>query len=581
MHLNKTRTNSAYSAFHLCFAKLIPAFWFCLFYLPLCAQTNTAFHYTGKKKVVCNHGAVVSAHPLASMAGLSVMKQGGNAVDAAIATQFALAVVFPGAGNLGGGGFMVIRLAGNKNITVDFREKAPGAATRDMYLDAQGNPVKGKSINGHLASGVPGSVAGIFDALQYARLPIKKIIQPAIDLAEKGFAITEAEARSLNAAQESFKKYNTVLPVFVKPSGWKAGDTLIQKDLAKTLRLIRDQGAKGFYAGTTARLIVEEMQRGKGLISYQDLTNYRAKERDPMVFTYKKNYTIITMPLPSSGGILLPQMMRMVEDRNLGADGFHSLKSIHLMAEVERLAYADRAKFLGDPDFYKVPVKTLISYPYLRERMTGFNPDSAGKSEKVQAGIIGESDETTHLDTYDKDGNAVSLTTTLNGWYGCKVVVGHAGFFLNNEMDDFSMKPGVPNMFGAIGGEANAIRPGKRMLSSMTPTIVLKNGQPFLVAGTPGGTTIITSVFQTLVNIIDFNLSTEDAVNMPKFHHQWLPDTLFVERGFPDSTLSGLHNMGYKTAERGSIGRTEVIRISPSGIEAVADGRGDDGAEGF
>ena len=552
------------------------------FSLSLPAQTNTAFNYTGKKKVEANQAAVVSAHPLASMAGIRMIKQGGNAVDAAIATQFALAVVFPGAGNLGGGGFMVIRLANNKNITLDFREKAPGRATQNMYLDAQGNPVEGESINGHLASGVPGSVAGIFEALKYARLPMKKLIQPAIDLAENGFGITAAEAANLNESQADFKKYNSVLPIFIKPSGWKAGDTLIQKDLAKTLRLIRDQGAKGFYEGETARLIVEEMQRGKGLISYNDLKNYRAKEREPMIFTYKKDYTIITMPLPGSGGILLPQMMRMVENRNLAADGFHSVKAIQLMTEVERLAYADRAKFLGDPDFYKVPVKTLISYPYLQSRMADYKPGIAGKSENVKAGDIPESDETTHLDTYDKEGNAVSLTTTLNGWYGCKTVVGHAGFFLNNEMDDFSMKPGVPNMFGAIGGDANAIRPGKRMLSSMSPTIVLKNDRPYLVVGTPGGTTIITSVFQTLVNIIDFNLSTEEAVNAPKFHHQWLPDTLFIEKGFPDSVLTSLHNMGYKTVVRNSIGRTEVIKILLSGtIEAVADGRGDDGAEGL
>jgi gamma-glutamyltranspeptidase/glutathione hydrolase len=558
------------------------AAWFCLLGSFVSAQSNTAFSYKSKKKVLCKNAAVVSAHPLASMAGLSMIRQGGNAVDAAIATQFALAVVFPGAGNLGGGGFMVIRLAGHKNITLDFREKAPAAATQDMYLDAQGNPVKGKSINGHPAAGVPGSVAGIFAALRYARLPIKKLIQPAIDLAANGFVITAAEARNLNDAQDDFKKYNTVPPVFIKASGWKAGDTLVQKDLAKTLLLIRDQGAKGFYEGETARLIVAEMQRGQGLISYEDLKNYQAKEREPMVFTYKKDYTVVTMPLPSSGGILLPQLMRMVENRNLAADGFHTVKSIHLMAEAERLAYADRAKFLGDPDFYKAPVKTLISYPYLQARMAGFNPDSAGKSENVKAGEIPESDETTHLDTYDKDGNAVSLTTTLNGWYGCKTVVGHAGFFLNNEMDDFSMKPGVPNMFGAIGGEANAIRPGKRMLSSMTPTIVLKNNRPWLVVGTPGGTTIITSVFQTLVNIIDFNLSAEDAVNKPKFHHQWLPDTLFMERGFPDSVVTGLRNMGYKIVERNSIGRTEVIRISPNGtIEAVADGRGDDAADGY
>ena len=556
--------------------------WLCLVTLTVTAQPNSPFDYSAKKKVVCRNGAVVSAHPLASQAGVSMLKQGGNAVDAAIATQFALAVVFPGAGNLGGGGFMVTRLSNEKNITLDFREKAPAMATQNMYLDPQGNPVPGKSLNGHLASGVPGSVAGIFASLKYARLPVKKLIQPAIDLAEKGFAITTAEARNLNESQEEFKKYNTIMPVFVKTSGWKAGDTLIQKDLAKTLRLIRDSGAKGFYEGETARLIVEEMQRGKGLISYADLKNYTAKERDPMVFSYKKDYTIITMPLPSSGGILLPQMMRMVEDQDLKAYGFHTVRSIHLMAEVERLAYADRAKYLGDPDFFKAPVRRLTSYPYLYGRMESFNPDSAGNSEKIKAGLIPEKEETTHLDTYDQEGNAVSLTTTLNGWYGSKTVVAGAGFFLNNEMDDFSIKPGVPNMFGAIGGVANAIRPGKRMLSSMTPTIVLKKGKPFLVVGTPGGTTIITSVFQTLINIIEFDLSAEDAVNKPKFHHQWMPDILYVEKGFPDSVITQLQKMGYKTELRESIGRTEVIKISPSGsMEAVADGRGDDAAEGY
>jgi gamma-glutamyltranspeptidase/glutathione hydrolase len=560
----------------------LPVFMICLFSVAAAAQPKSDFNYAGKKKVICKNGAVVSAHPLASQAGIRMLKQGGNAIDAAIAAQFVLAVVFPGAGNLGGGGFMVARLSNGKKISLDFREKAPAAATEKMYLDARGNPVPGESLNGHLACGVPGSVAGIFAALKYAKLSIKKLIQPAIDLAENGFAITAAEARSLNQDQEDFKKYNTVMPVFVNGNGWKPGDILIQKDLAKTLRRIRDSGARGFYEGETARMLEKEMQRGGGLISYADLKNYEAKERDPMVFSYEKDYSIITMPLPSSGGILLPQMMRMLEDRDLKGCGFHSVRSVHLMAEAERLAFADRAKFLGDPDFYKVPVNTLISYPYLKKRMAGFNPDSAGNSGKVEAGQIDESNETTHLDSYDRNGNAVSLTTTLNGWYGCKTVVAGAGFFLNNEMDDFSMKPGVPNMFGALGGEANAIRPGKRMLSSMTPTIVLKNNKPFLVVGTPGGTTIITSVFQTLVNIIDFNLSAVDAVNKPKFHHQWMPDTLYLEKGFPDSVLNGLHKMGYKTMQRESIGRTEVIRISPSGsIEAVADGRGDDGAEGY
>ena len=535
-----------------------------------------------KKLVKCRNGAVVSANPLASQVGIRILQEGGNAVDAAIATQLALAVVYPGAGNIGGGGFMVVRLSNGKNITIDFREKAPAAATRNMYLDEKENVIEGKSENGHLASGVPGSVAGMFAGYKFAKLPFSKLIQPAIDLAENGFPITAAEADDLNENQEGFKKYNTVMPVFVKAEGWKAGDLLIQKDLAKTLKHIRDQGAKGFYEGETARLIVEEMKRGRGLISYEDLKNYTAKEREPVVFNYKKDYTIITMALPSSGGILLPQMMRMVEDRNLNEQGFETVYSVHLMAEVERLAYADRAKFLGDADYYKVPTKTLISYPYVKERMKNFNKDSAGNSEIIQSGTIPESEETTHFDTYDKDGNCVSITTTLNGGYGCRTVVGGAGFLLNNEMDDFSIKPGVPNMYGAVGGDANAISPGKRMLSSMTPTIVLFKGKPFLVVGTPGGTTITTSVFQTLIDIIDFGMSPSDAVNKPKFHHQWLPDILYVEKEFPTAVSLELQKMGYKVEVRGPIGRTEVIRISPSGeIDAVADWRGDDDAEGY
>jgi gamma-glutamyltranspeptidase / glutathione hydrolase len=543
-------------------------------------QTDPGTTYHFNKRVICRNGAVVSAQPLASMAGIQMLKQGGNAVDAAIATQLALAVVYPGAGNIGGGGFMVARLANGSIITIDFREKAPNNASRNMYLDASQNVIGGKSENGHLAAGVPGSIAGIFLYYKYAKLTFSKLIEPAIDLAEKGFAITAAEASDLNDHQGDFKKYNTKVPVFVKNSGWKAGDILIQKDLAKTLRRIRDQGVSGFYEGETARLIVEEMQRGRGLISYEDLKNYSAKEREPVLFTYKKDYTIITMPLPSSGGILLPQMMRMVEDRHLSQSGFETTESVHLMAEVERLAYADRAKYLGDADFFKVPVKTLISYPYVKERMKNFIKDSAGKSDLIKAGLIHEREETTHFDTYDKEGNCVSITTTLNDGYGCRTVVAGAGFLLNNEMDDFSAKPGVPNMYGAVGGDANAIAPGKRMLSSMTPTIVLFRDKPFLVLGTPGGTTITTSVFQTLMDIIEFGMSVSDAVNKPKFHHQWLPDTLYVEKGFSKPVIEQLEKMGYHVQEREAIGRTEVIRISPSGeVEAVADWRGDDDAE--
>jgi len=539
--------------------------------------------YTQQKKTESKRGAVVSAHPLASRVGIEIMKKGGNAFDAAIATQLALAVVYPGAGNIGGGGFMVAHLSNGKNLSIDFREKAPEKASRNMYLDANGNAQTNLSQNGHLSAGVPGTIAGVFAELKYAKLSFRRLIQPAIDLAEKGFAISRAEARNLNEAQSVFKKYNTVMPVFVKETPWKAGDTLIQKDLAKTLKLIRDNGAKGFYEGETAQLIVDEMKRGNGIMTLDDLKNYTAKERDAIVFKYKTDYTVVTMPLPASGGVLLPQMMRMVEDQPLKAYGFESLKSVHLMVEVERLAYADRAKYLGDKDYFKVPAKFLSSYPYVMERMKLYDPNKAGNSKDIQAGNAApESEETTHFSTYDKDGNAVSITTTLNGEYGSSTVVAGAGFLLNNEMDDFSIKPGVPNMYGAVGGEANSIAPGKRMLSSMTPTIVLQNDKPYLVVGTPGGTTITTSVFQTLLDVLEFGLSAEDAVNKPKFHHQWLPDMIFVEKDFPMDIREQLIQMGYKISQREAIGRTEVIQIMADGrIIAVGDKRGDDTAEGF
>ena len=540
-----------------------------------------AFQYKIEKRIECNNGAVVSAHPLASEVGLGILKNGGNAIDAAIATQLALAVVYPGAGNIGGGGFMVARLANRRSIALDYREKASRNATRNMYLDSSGNAQTLLSQNGHLSAGVPGTVAGLFASLKYAKLSFATLIQPAIDLAEKGFVITQAEARSLNNSQEDFLKYNTVIPVFVNTQKWKAGDTLFQKDLANTLKRIRDNGQKGFYEGETARLIVEEMKRGKGIIDYRDLQNYSAKKRDPVVFDYK-DYQIITMPLPSSGGIILPQMMNMIEDRNIKQFGFLDWQSVQLMTEIERRAYADRAKYLGDVDFYKVPVKKLISKEYARDRMKDYQNDKAGSSQNVQAGMIAESEETTHLSVYDREGNAVAVTTTLNGGYGSGTVVGGAGFLLNNEMDDFSVKPGVPNMYGAVGADANAIAPGKRMLSSMSPTIVLKNNKPYIVVGTPGGTTIPTSVFQTLINLLEFNLSPVDAVNKPKFHHQWLPDEIRLEKDFPDDVRKKLEQLGYKLRESEQIGRTELIVISADGkIEAVADKRGDDHAAGY
>jgi gamma-glutamyltranspeptidase/glutathione hydrolase len=542
-----------------------------------------AYDYKGQKKVVAENGAVVSAHPLASKIGVEILKMGGNSVDAAIATQLALAVVYPNAGNLGGGGFFVARLSSGELLTIDYREKAPGKAHRDMYIDAGGTARTDKSQDGHLASGVPGTVAGLFSSFKYARLPFAKLIQPAIDLAEKGFVITEREAQSFNGLQDDLKKYNSIIPVFVNPAGWKGGDTLIQTDLANTLKRIRDKGAAGFYEGETARLIVEEMKRGGGIISPDDLINYRAVARAPHIFSYK-GFKIVGMSMPSSGGLLLHQMMKMIEDKNIGAMGFHSVQAVQLMTEVERRAYADRAEYMGDADFYKVPVAKLSNDAYVKERMKSYNPAKATPSADIKPGIVTgkESEETTHLSVIDKEGNAVAVTTTLNNSYGSRTVVGGAGFFLNDEMDDFSIKPGVPNMYGAIGGEANAIQPGKRMLSSMTPTIVLKDNKPFIVVGTPGGTTIPTQVFQTLVNIIDFNMSAEDAVYKPKFHHQWLPDELYIEKGFPQNVRKELMKMGYTITERGGIGRTEIIKTSANGkFEAIADNRGEDSAEGW
>lgn len=554
-----------------------------------CTSTRTVtipanldpYQYTILKKATGAHGAVVSAHPLASKVGLSVLQSGGNAIDAAIATQFALAVVYPGAGNIGGGGFLVARLAKGQNVALDFREKAPALAQRDMYLDKNGNAVAALSQDGHLAAGVPGVVAGMFAAHRYGKLPFNRLIQPAIDLAEHGYVITASEARALNGTRSEFLKLNTVIPVFVKSTPWKAGDTLVQNDLANTLKRIRDHGSKGFYEGTTAELIVDEMKRGHGLISLNDLRQYEAKERDPAVFGYK-GYTVITMPLPSSAGILLTQMMKMVATQPIRSYGFQSWQAVQLMTEIERRAYADRAKFLGDADFYKVPLKTLTSDAYAQQRMQDYNAERAGTSEAIQAGVIPESNETTHFSVYDEAGNAVAVTTTLNGGYGSRTVVGGAGFLLNNEMDDFSVKPGTPNMYGAVGADANAIAPGKRMLSSMTPTIVLKDNKPFLIVGTPGGTTITTSVFQTLVNILEFDMDADNAVNRPKFHHQWLPDTIFVEAGFPQEVRAKLEKMGYHIEERGPIGRTELIEVMPNGeIIAIGDHRGDDSAEGY
>lgn len=539
------------------------------------------YHYSIVKSESFNKASVSCAHPLASMVGAAIMKQGGNAFDAVIATQLALAVVYPGAGNIGGGGFLVGHTPAGKNITIDYRETAPSKGSRDMYLDSAGKVIPNLSVLGHLANGVPGTIAGLFATLPYAKLPMKTLIQPAIDIAEFGFVITEREAAGLNATRESFVKNSTMPTAFVKEGKWKAGDTLVQKELAETLKRVRDLGQKGFYEGKTADLIVAEMQRGKGIISKADLKNYKAKARTALTFNYK-DYSIIGMPPPSSGGIIVLQMMKMIAQKPIASYGFQSTKAVQLMVEVERRAYADRAAHLGDPDFWKVPLKTLADNTYLKNRMADYDSTKATPSTAIKAGIIHESDETTHISVMDAAGNMVSVTTTLNGGYGSRTVVGGAGFLMNNEMDDFSVKPGVPNMYGAVGGEANAIQPNKRMLSSMTPTLVLKKGKPYIVCGTPGGTTIPTSVFQTLVNLLEFNMSAEDAVNKPKFHHQWLPDEVAVEPSFPAKTIAELQAMGYKITPRTAIGRTEAIRILPNGkLETAADKRGDDSVAGF
>lgn len=522
-------------------------------------------------------GLVVSAHPLASEAGAKVMRMGGNAFDAAIATQFALAVVYPQAGNIGGGGFLVGVKNNGEALTLDFRETAPKNASRDMYLDEKGLANTDLSQNGRLAVGVPGSVAGLFATAKHAKLSMDLLIQPAIDLAEQGFAITEREANLLNNQMPYFNKHNKSLTVFQRKK-WLAGDILIQKELAETLRLIQKHGAKGFYEGKTADLIVAEMKRGNGIITLEDLKNYKVEERKPLRFNYK-NAEIVTMPLPSSGGVLLSQMLQMSAFEDLSKLQHNSPGAVQIMVEAERRAYADRAEYMGDPAFITDKTEMLTSENYLKKRWESFSFKDATPSVEV-GNIIPqtkESTETTHLSIVDKEGNAVAVTTTLNGLYGSKVVVSGAGFFLNNEMDDFSVKPGVPNMFGAVGGEANAIAPGKRMLSSMTPTIVLKNKKPYIVVGTPGGTTIPTSVFQSIVNVMDFKLSPNAALNAPKFHHQWLPETVKVEKNFPENTINELKAKGYEFELNQQIGRTEMIVIDENGNStAVADGRGDD-----
>ena len=554
--------------------------------LLLCISCNVSKLpiYGFEKSLTVENAGISTAHPEATKIGNSILKQGGNAIDAAIATQFALAVCYPVAGNIGGGGFMVYRDKDGFAITLDFREMAPSKAHKDMYLDENGDAISELSRAGHLAAGVPGSVAGMWEAfLNYSELKDwPKLVQPSIDLANKGFRITEAQAKKFNDRKAEFKQYNTSPNPYNDDKIWKPGDKLVQKDLGKTMTAIRDSGRDGFYEGWVADKIVEEMNRGNGIISHEDLKNYKAIWREPLVGEYK-DLKIISMPPPSSGGVFLIQMLDMVEPYPLASYGLQSAEAIHLIVESERRAYADRATHLGDMDFYPVPIDELLSQSYINERMADFDPDKATVSDDVMAGEFAESEQTTHFSIVDSQGNAVSVTTTINTAYGNKVVVGGAGFFLNNEMDDFSAKPGVPNFFGLLGAEANKIEPGKRMLSSMTPTIVEKDGALKLVVGTPGGSTIITSVYQTILNIFEFGLNPTQAVQQPRFHHQWKPNLVFHEADcITENVKQSLTEKGHTLKDRGSIGRVEAIYVNENGtLEVVADKRGDDHAMGF
>lgn len=527
---------------------------------------------------------VVSAHPLASKVGVSILRKGGNAIDASIAVQFALAVVYPAAGNIGGGGFMVVREANGKVASLDYREKAPGAAGSNMYLGETGELVEGLSTDGHLASGVPGTVAGLVEAhSRYSRMDWKELVQPAIDLARQGFALTKREARGLNRIQADLIEFNTISPDFLLKEEWKEGDIIKMVDLAKTLERIRDNGRAGFYEGKTAEDIIAEMKRGGGLISIDDLKNYQAIWRDPIIGNYK-GHKIISMPPPSSGGVALMQLLKSVELFPIGDWGFNATKTVHLITEAERRVYADRATHFGDPDFVNVPMAMLMDSGYIKSRMKSFDETKATPSGDIQAGIlIAENDQTTHLSIVDKEGNAVAVTTTLNGGYGARVIVDGSGFLLNNEMDDFSAKPGTPNMYGVIGGEANKILPQKRMLSSMTPTIVEKDGKLFMVVGTPGGSTIITSVFQTIVNVIDHKMSMQEAVAAKRFHSQWIPDAISPEfKAMSEADSIALVKMGHTFKSTRGIGAVDAILVRKDGkLEGGADPRGDDTADGY
>ena len=524
--------------------------------------------------------AVVSARLEASNIGIKIMAKGGNAFDAMIATDLALSVCYPNAGNIAGGGFLVYRKNDGSFGTLDYREKAPSLSSRDMYLDTEGNVIKGKSTIGGLAVGIPGTVAGLYEVHQkLGSLPWSELVQPAIDLAINGYTVTGKQKISFDAKKKDFININGKNTFYAQ--NYEKGDVVINLAFAKTLKLIQKNGRAGFYQGINADRLVDRVKKTGGFISKDDLKDYLPVWRKPIQFKYKE-LTVTSMSPPSSGGVCLGQMLKMIEPFDIKKYGHNSVESIQLMVEAERRSYADRAEYLGDPDFSNIPQSQLIDSLYLNNRMKSFSWNKATMSSDISSGdiVFKESEETTHYSIIDKNGNAVSVTTTLNASYGSKVYVEDGGYFLNNEMDDFSSKPGVPNMFGLLGSEANSILPGKRMLSSMTPTIVEKNKKLYMILGTPGGSTIITSVFQTILNVYEFGMGMQESVNAPRFHHQWMPDSVIFEpKQFDSLLISDLSNKGYNIEEKFSriIGRVDAIMIDENGIITTgSDPRGDD-----